>query len=205
MKCGVLFIVVRTIAKDHGDKRLQILNMAAKVFATQGFDRASMSSVAAACSISKANIYHYYSGKNEILFDILDNHLVTLRDHILELNLEGLSNEQSFRKVIEKILLAYHGADYEHQVQINALAQLPDEKQLILRKYQADIVKYMAQKIAAIASPNIANDQQQLHSVTMSVFGMLNWFYMWNNREGVKARKDYAKTICDLTLKGVVG
>ena len=66
--------MVRTIAKDHDEKRKQILKSAAKVFADQGFDRASMSLLARECGISKANIYHYYDSKDALLFDILDTY-----------------------------------------------------------------------------------------------------------------------------------
>jgi AcrR family transcriptional regulator len=31
-----------------------------------------MSQLAAACGISKANIYHYYDGKEALLFDLLE-------------------------------------------------------------------------------------------------------------------------------------
>ena len=80
----------RPIAKDHDEKRAHILKIAARVFADQGFARASMSQVAKDCGISKANIYHYYSSKDALLFDILDTYLSALRDRIIGLDLAGL-------------------------------------------------------------------------------------------------------------------
>ena len=64
--------MVRTIAKDYDTKRRNILKIAAEVFAREGIERASMNAVAKSCGISKANIYHYYSSKNDLIFDILD-------------------------------------------------------------------------------------------------------------------------------------
>ena len=81
--------MARTIAKDHDQKRGQILKSAAKVFAEQGFDRASMTQLARECGTSKANIYHYYDSKDAILFDILDCYLSELRDRICGLDLGG--------------------------------------------------------------------------------------------------------------------
>jgi hypothetical protein len=37
----------------------------------------------------------------------------------------------------------------------------------------------------------------------MSVFGMLNWFYMWNTRQDAKGRAAYAKTVAQMTMGGV--
>ncbi|MEM7441197.1 MAG: helix-turn-helix domain-containing protein [Pseudomonadota bacterium] len=74
--------MARTIAKNYDEKRGLILDRAARLFADEGFDRASVNSVAQACDISKANIYHYYKSKDEILFDILDKYLSALQARI---------------------------------------------------------------------------------------------------------------------------
>ena len=37
----------------------------------------------------------------------------------------------------------------------------------------------------------------------MSVFGMLNWYYMWNTGAGTEAREDYAELVSSLTLGGL--
>ncbi|MEP1496455.1 helix-turn-helix domain-containing protein, partial [Pseudophaeobacter sp.] len=66
--------MARTIAKDHDEKRAQILKSAAKVFAEAGYDRASMTQLARQCGISKANIYHYYDSKEAVLFGLLDTY-----------------------------------------------------------------------------------------------------------------------------------
>ncbi len=39
----------------------------------------------------------------------------------------------------------------------------------------------------------------------MSIFGMLNWYYMWQQGAGIKAREKYARLVADLTLKGLSG
>jgi hypothetical protein len=39
----------------------------------------------------------------------------------------------------------------------------------------------------------------------MSVFGMLNWYYMWNGGAAPQARDAYATLVADLTLRGLPG
>ncbi len=98
--------MARTIAKDHDQKREQILKKAASVFADQGFDRASMTLLAKECGISKANIYHYYDSKDAILYDILETYLRELRDRICNIDLTGLGPEEKLRKTVREILFA---------------------------------------------------------------------------------------------------
>ncbi|WP_306045756.1 TetR/AcrR family transcriptional regulator [Nioella sp. MMSF_3534] len=197
--------MARTIAKDHDQKRDQILQSAAKIFATEGFDRASMAKLAKECGISKANIYHYYDSKDAILFDILDSYLSDLRDLILATDVEGLDPEDRLRRVIRDVLRAYQGSDYEHQVQLNALSALPEDQQDRMRAYQRDMVRYLSDCIRAAAPQVFGDDRAKLRAVTMSVFGMLNWYYMWNGGAGPQARDAYATLVADLTLRGLPG
>lgn len=195
--------MARSIAKDHDDKRRIILKGAAKIFAIEGFDRASMSSVAGACAISKANIYHYYASKDDILFDILDTYLASLRDQIIALDDLSVSCDERYLATLNNFLHAYHGADYEHKLQINELDRLSPAKSKVLRGYQSDLVNHMSEIIKLIAPDRFQDDETQLRVITMSVFGMLNWFYMWNRSDEAQARSDYARTIFDLTTKGI--
>ncbi len=195
--------MARTIAKDHDQKRDQILKSAAKVFATQGFDRASMAMLARECGISKANIYHYYDSKDALLFDLLETYLRALRDRICHIDIKGLPPEDQLRAVVSEVLMAYQGADYEHQVQIGAMSALPEDQQQLLRGYQRDLVKFV-EAIIRGAAPEVFDGQaEKLRAATMSVFGMLNWYYMWNTGAGSAAREAYAKMVADLTLGGL--
>ena len=197
--------MARTIAKDHDQKRDNILAAAARVFANEGFDRASMSMLARDCGISKANIYHYYDSKDAILYDILETYLSALRDRICGIDLGGLTPQDKVHRVIREILMAYQGADDEHRVQINGVAMLPPEQQKVLRGYQRDMVVFLGDVLREAAPEVFAGDAAKLRGAVMSVYGMLNWYYMWQSGAGTQAREDYARLVSDLTLKGVGG
>lgn len=197
--------MARTIAKDHAEKRGLILEAAAKTFAEQGYDRASVSQIAAACSISKANIYHYYSSKGDILFAVLETHLRALRDRVHGLALDGMPPPERLRVTIAEFLLAYDGADDEHKVQAMALDLLPADQQRILKGYQREMVAFLSAIVRDIAPGAFDADRKTLHAVTMSIFGMLNWFYMWNGQADEAARIAYADLTARLALGGIRG
>ncbi len=197
--------MARTIAKDHDQKRTQILKSAARVFAEAGFDRASMTQLARDCGISKANIYHYYDSKDAVLYGLLETYLSDLRDRVCGLDLDGLAPEARLRRILAEILLAYQGADDEHQVQISAMSALPEEQQKQLRGYQRELVAFMGEAISAVAPDVFVGDPAKLRAATMSVFGMLNWYYMWNSAAGSEDREGYANMVATLMLSGVKG
>lgn len=196
--------MARPLAKDHDDKRRLILTQAAALFADAGFDRATVAEVAKACGISKANIYHYYGSKDEILFDILDGYLKALRDRICGMALTG-TPEERFRATLTEVLLAYQGADHEHRLQTGSIRHLPKAQQQVLVDYQRDLVRHMGQLISDVAPGVFAGDARKLRSATMSVFGMLNWFYMWNRHADEGERREYANLVAGLCLEGLPG
>ncbi len=195
--------MARTIAKDYDQKREQILKTAAKVFADQGFDRASMTLLAKECGISKANIYHYYDSKDAILFDILETYLRDLRDRIFSVDLDGLPPAQKLQKALREILFAYQGADDEHRVQISGMNALTEEQQKLLRGYQMDLVNYVRALLQELSPDTFEDDKDKLRAATMSIFGMLNWYYMWNTGAGTEARESYADMVSTLAIHGV--
>lgn len=197
--------MARPRAKDHDAKREHILKTAARVFAETGYARASMSQLAKDCGISKANIYHYYGSKDALLFDILDTYLRALRTRLLSLPFDGIKPDEQLKAIVVETLHAYEGMDEEHKIQTEGIPLLNEDQQKILKGYQRDIVKQMSGIVAAIAPDVFANDKQKLRSTVMSVFGMLNWFYMWNNGADSKARTEYGALVTRLTLSGVNG
>ncbi|WP_068086635.1 TetR/AcrR family transcriptional regulator [Polycladidibacter stylochi] len=197
--------MARTIAKDHDVKRQLIQDTAARVFAETGFDRASMSQLAKECGLSKAAIYHYYDSKDSLLFDILDNHLKALRDRVLSVPRNGSDPQKYLQELLEEILLAYRGADFQHRVQIDAMAYLPPEQQTQLRSYQHALVQLVSDCLIELSPDTLTSDKRKLKATTMSVFGMLNWFYMWNKDAREEARIEYANVVANLIMNGIKG
>ena len=190
----------RGIAHDHSEKRDAIRKGAAAYFAANGYDRASMTGAAKHCGISKALIYHYYDSKDALLYDILHTHLSDLVETVEKVP-EG---NNRLRKLIRAILLAYRDADAEHKLQADAMGALPSEKREPLMALQRHLIQVMGDALQA-ASPKTMTDPVRLRPVTMTVFGMLNWFYMWHRPGKGIGREDYADLVTDMVLGGIKG
>lgn len=195
--------MARTIAKDHDAKREAILHTAAAFFARHGYDRASMGKLAEACGVSKALIYHYYPSKDALLFDILDTHLTKLVDVVETAAAQPGSPQARLRGLIRAILIAYRDADAEHKVQLDALSSLPEDNQAHLRALQRRLVTCMSHSVRAIAPERFVERPDLVGPVTMSVFGMLNWFYLWYKPGGPVDRETYADIVTDLVIGGL--
>ena len=192
--------MARARAADYNGKRQAILHRSAGLFAKHGYDRASMANIAEACGASKALLYHYYDSKEALLFDILHDHLQELLDAVAAVP-RDLKPLQRIRALVSALLDAYRDADDEHKIQINELGKLPSSKRKLLIEMERQLVREFAEAIAAV-NPVIGGDKMLLKPVTMSLFGMLNWHYMWFREDRGLSREDYAELVTTLLIEG---
>ncbi len=63
------------------------------------------------------------------------------------------------------------------------------------------LVRIFADALAA-AVPQVGSDRTLLMPLTMSLFGMLNWHYLWFREGKGLSRADYARLATQLVLSG---
>ncbi|MGY3696147.1 AcrR family transcriptional regulator [Bradyrhizobium sp. USDA 3240] len=192
--------MARSRAKDYDDKRLSMLHRSAELFAASGYVGTSMNTIADTCGVSKALLYHYYPDKEAILFDILSSHLKTLVAAVRKASAQAGDPVERFRTIVATLLELYRHADAEHQVQIASLKLLPKDKQQPLLASERILVGIMSDALAAAVPA--AKQKRVLKPLTMSVFGMLNWHYMWFRDGGPMTRAEYADFVAQLVLAG---
>jgi TetR/AcrR family transcriptional regulator len=192
--------MARTRANDYDEKRRAILDRSAELFAEHGYDRASMSKIAEACGVSKANLYHYYRDKEELLFDVIRFHLEELLEVVEAADRPDLEPSERLRDLIAALLEAYRDADAQHNVQINGLRLLPADRQAELKAMERELVRIFSDAVAGVA-PQIRGTKL-LKPVTMSLFGMVNWHYLWFKDTGEISRADYADIVARLVVDG---
>lgn len=192
--------MARPRAQDYDDKRDAILHRAAELFAAQGYDRTSLAEIALTLGVSKALFYHYYNSKDALLYDIIHSHLAKLVSVTESADDAGKPAEKRFRQIVAAILDCYRNADAEHKIQINHLSQLPDSQQAVLKQLERRLVDVMVANVMAI---NPALKRHLAKPVAMSVFGTLNWKYMWFREGGRISADEYIDTVTRLFVEGI--
>ncbi|MBN9005094.1 MAG: TetR family transcriptional regulator [Rhizobiales bacterium] len=193
--------MARTRANDYDKKRLGILSRSARLFAQHGFTGTSITMIADACGVSKALMYHYYDSKDDVLFDVLSDHLKHLVVVVEAAAGSAADPRERLTEIATALLEAYRGADAEHQVQISSLKLLPAAQQDVLKDMERRLVRIVSDAIAD-ALPSVAKKHDVLLPLTMSLFGMLNWHYLWFRDGKGMSRDAYARMATGLVLAG---
>ena len=193
--------MARPRAADYDAKRETILKKSAELFARAGYDGTSLTDIAKACGTSKALLYHYYANKEALLTDIIRDHLQELVDVVREARAFEGSPRDRLEALVRALLEAYRDADHEHVIQINEMARLPKEAQDELKAMERELVAHAKEAILAV-NPSLAERPELIKPVTMSLFGMMNWSFMWFKPSKGMSREQYAGLLTTLIAEG---
>jgi AcrR family transcriptional regulator len=195
--------MARVRASDFEEKQRFILESAAAVFAEMGMEKASMAQIATRAKVSKPNLYHYYRSKDALIFDIINTHLFGLDAAVGAADDPTMEPSVRLHRLILAVLEGYRDADDYHKVQLNAQSALSKAQRDEIRAVERRIVGRFSDVIRLL-NPKLDNKERPLLSpVTMSLFGILNWVYMWFREGGPVTREDYARVVTTLMLEGV--
>ena len=156
--------------------------------------------IAEACGVSKALLYHYYPDKEAVLFDVIFDHLKDLVAEVEKAALAPADPHERLHGLIMALLECYRGADAQHQVQIANLKLLPKDRQETLRAMERALVTIFSDALAE-AVPEVGRGPL-LKALTMSLFGMLNWHYLWFREGKGLSRAQYARLVTELVTAG---
>lgn len=175
--------MARTKAENYDSKRKSITLKAAKLFAAKGFSGTSVSDITKACGVSKSLIYHYYSAKEDILFEVMIDHIDDLVAVTTDLSLEDADPVTEFHNLTHALLRCYAGAENAQKVLLYDLNNLtPKQYKNIVSKQRAIIDRF--EQVYIRVHPGIADNHALLRSKVMLFFGSINWIHNWYNPKG---------------------
>jgi len=193
--------VPRTRSKDYDDKKNQILDVAASMFADAGYKACKMEDIAERCNVSKSMLYHYFKRKEDVLFEIVYDHVVSLNGTIE--NYLASANDGNkrlfFGRFLEKYLQKSTPGRERHAVTIRDTRWLTPEqlaKQEMLERKNADLIVQVLKKV----NPNYTAREYKVYAFLL--IGMINWIELWYSSRGAMTRPELYDRIAVLFLDG---
>jgi len=174
-------------------RRLHILRAAARVFRRRGVAAAGMREIAAEAELSPGNLYHYFSGKDEILLFCQERTLERMQAAVDQAR--GTPEEKLraiLRAHVHCMLDELEGATAHLDVE-----SLPKTLRApMIRK--RDAYERAVRGIVAQARP-----RRDAALVTRAMLGAVNWTARWYRPEGNQAPGEIADTLADYLVKGL--
>lgn len=191
----------RVRANDYDDKKSKLLDAAAALFAAQGYSGSRMEEIAAACSVSKSMLYHYFAKKEDVLFAILQEHVSYLAHAIRQyLAQDKLQDKLTFfGGFVEVYLQPSNNSRSRHVVALHDMRYLTDEqkkKQIRLEREVLGLIEILLEAL----KPGASRSHYKVSAFLL--IGMLNWVELWYRRSGLISPGELSRKIATLFLTG---
>lgn len=191
----------RIRADDYEDKKNSILDAAARLFGENGYFGCKMQDIAKECDVSKSMLYHYFARKEDVLFEILRQHLERIRDSLAELNGSDASDDPDadFRRFVETYLEKSNVSRASHVVALDDRRYLTDEQKVKIKKLEREILEVFSKLLRKI---NDSYTDAEYRSHSLLLMGMINWVELWYRRTGKISPNSLYGMITKLFLHG---
>jgi AcrR family transcriptional regulator len=192
--------------RESYDERLNhILEAATEVIARDGYEKASMRAIAAAAGVSLAGLYHYFDGKERMLF-LIEFRTFTALLNTLREKLYGVDDPVEQLRVMVRAHLAYFASNMAAlKVCSHELDSLTGPAYEETRRIRRDYYETARGIVDRVIEAGHAQDALDARVATMSLFGTLNWLYRWYDPKKDRSPNGLANQISTQFLQGVLG
>jgi AcrR family transcriptional regulator len=194
---------VARVRRRADRRRLDILRAAARIFRQRGFAAAGMREIAVAADLSPANLYHYFRGKEELLFFCQDRAL----DRLMAALSDATAGHDALTLRLHRLAAAHvlclvdavegSAAHFE----VDALP--PRLRLLIVAK--RDRYERGVRRLVASGMRRGELTRGDATVATRAFLGALNWTASWFRPDGPYPPERVAELVADYAVAGLIG
>lgn len=187
--------------EQRAQKRKAMLRVAARIFNKKGYHNTSLDEIAEELGVTKAALYYYVSGKDELLYECIKlSHECGRRARVAAEAHEGSALERLrilYGQLIVN-LIEEQGA-YSTSGDILALPQAQREELLEARRI---FDRYSRQLLSAAAAEGSLREGE-VRLTSNFVLGAINWILRWHSPEETRTPAQIAESFLDLIFNGI--
>jgi AcrR family transcriptional regulator len=189
--------------EGKGKRASHIYRVAAEIMCQKGYEATSMNDIADAAGLTKAGIYHYIRGKEDLLFEIMNYAMDSVDQGIIAHAGQVENAEERLRAIIERhtrSVLEGVGALTIVLEEVTALT--PAHRRAITARKRAyfEFIRGTLEQLKREGklrdvSPTIA---------AFSLLGMILWISRWYRRDGSISVDEALKNYVEIGMRAVL-
>jgi TetR/AcrR family transcriptional regulator, cholesterol catabolism regulator len=191
----------RLIANEQ-DRTAEIFRTAAEIFQRKGYHATPMGEIADAVDLTKAGLYYYVKGKEDLLFAIMSFAMDRLEGWV-ESARGFASPEQRLRSII---------GNHARGITMdgNAITLLVDETEALapehrerIRRRQRAYYEFIRDNVAELGAAGKSGLDPTVGA--FGILGLLMWLARWYRRDGELGGEEVARQVTSMALQGILG
>ena len=163
------------VLTPYDERRERLLQIAASVFAAKGYHSTTMRGLARVSGMSLAGIYHYFAGKDEILYLIQERCFTRVVEGAAQAVAEGTTTTEKLERFIHHHVTFFAGHMDEMKVLSHEAESLSAERIEGVNQLKKSYVGQLLGLLKELDPP--LPDDVDPRVAAYSLFGMMNWIY----------------------------
>ncbi len=186
-----------------GKRASHVYRIAAEIMCQKGYEGTSMNDIAEAAGLTKAGIYHYIRGKEDLLFEIMTYAMDNLDQRVIAPAREIADAEERLRKIVEghtRRLLEGVGAI---TIVLEEMAALTAAHRRIIKARKRAYFDFIRQTLQQLESEGKLRNVNHT-TAAFSLLGMILWISRWYRRDGKLSADQVMKDYVDIAMNGLL-
>jgi AcrR family transcriptional regulator len=185
------------------DKKIEIHRVVARLFAHQGYHHTSMREIARELGMNQSSLYHYFAGKEDMLFRLMNEAMDEVLRALEEIYAKDLAAEAKLEKVLHSYIRSYAGDQDRLILLVNEMNSLTEASRLILVDKQRQYVRLIKSIFKKLA------DEDKMKEIdpavaTFAFFGMVHYTIKWYHKDGPIGLDELARLFVEIFTRGIL-
>jgi AcrR family transcriptional regulator len=187
------------------EKLEHLLSVAAGLIARQGYEQTAIRDVGRATGASLPGMYYYFKSKEDLLFQIQHRAFSSL----LEAQEQEFAVEETPERKLRRLIVGHLAFSALHPNEMKVctfeLESVRDEAYREIEQLRRRYYRLLASVVGELVKQSGREDPRGLagRHVTLFVFGMLNWTFMWYDPQRDGPVENLGDEMADLVLPGL--
>jgi len=190
-------------ASGKGKRASHIYRVAAEIMCHKGYEATSMNDIAEAAGLTKAGIYHYIRGKEELLFEIMMYAMDNVDRNIIAPAQEVADAEERLKTIVDRHTKSViEGVGAITIVLEETAALTPAHRRAITSRKRAyfEFIRRTLEQLAEEGKLRSVNPT----TAAFSLLGMILWISRWYRRDGKITPEEALRDYLEIAMNGVL-
>lgn len=186
------------------DTRELLVKAAIHLFAHKGYFDTSIRDIGAKAGVSNSIVYHYFTSKEDLLFEILKTPSNELLQTLIEIEQKVPDPLECLRQMlVAHTILFTLKRKYESRIMASESYWLRGKKRQVVKQIQRDIYDIYMRKLRQLDEAGLIKDVD-LTVMGFSIFGIINSFYDWYHDGGRLTMEEVGQNLVKIIFNSIL-
>ncbi len=184
-------------------KKKEIHDAIAHLFARKGYHSTSMRAIAQKLGMQPSSLYHYFAGKEEMLFTLMNDSMDEALEKLRKVCVMETTPVQKLRDMLRFYTEFFAGDQDREILLVNEMDSLSDNYKNILIAKQRSYVHLLRSVLKELADQGLMKNIDPTVA-TFAFFGMVHYTIKWYRKDGPVKIDELADMFVEIFSKGIL-